>query len=66
MSVNGKRTGIEEADILALATFANMRERRARAVLDEVRGAVRDWPHFASEAGVRGELAETIARWLEA
>ena len=66
MSVNGKRTGIEEADILALATFANMRERRARAVLDEVRGAVRDWPRFASEAGVRGELAETIARRLEA
>ena len=66
MSVNGKRTGIEEADILALATFANMRERRARAVLDEVKNAVRDWPRFASEAGVRGELAETIARRLEA
>ena len=66
MSVNGKRIGIEDADILALATFANMRERRARAVLDEVKNAVRDWPRFASEAGVRGELAEAIARRLEA
>ena len=60
MSVNGKRIGITDEDILSCATFANMRERKARAVLDEVRAAVRDWPRFASEAEVRGDFIDKI------
>ena len=64
MSVNGKRIGISDADILACARFANMRERKARMVLDEVRCAVRDWPRFAAEAEVRDEFADAIAARL--
>ena len=60
MAVNGKRIGIEDADILACARFANMRERKARAVLDEVRAAVRDWPRFAAEAEVRDDFIAKI------
>ena len=60
MAVNGKRIGIEDADILASARFANMRERKARAVLDEVRAAVRDWPRFAAEAEVRDDFIAKI------
>jgi len=60
MAVNGKRIGIEDADILACARFANMRERKARAVLDEVRAAVRDWPRFAAEAEVRDDFTAKI------
>ena len=60
MSVNGKRIGITDEDILSCATFANMRERKARAVLDEVRAAVRNWPRFASEAEVRGDFIDKI------
>ena len=61
MSVNGKRIGIDDADILSCAKFANMRERKARAVLDEVKDAVRGWPRFAAEAEVRDEFASVIA-----
>ena len=60
MSVNGKRIGIEDDDMLVCARFANMRERKARAVLDEVKDAVAEWRRFAAEAGVSGEFADTI------
>ena len=64
MAVNGKRIVIEDADILASARFANMRERKARAVLDEVRAAVRDWPRFAAEAEVRDDFIAKIGTRL--
>jgi len=60
MAVNGKRVGIEDTDILACARFANMRERKARAVLAEVRAVVRDWPRFAAEAEVRDDFIAKI------
>ena len=62
MSVNGRRIGITDEDILACARFANMRERKARAVLDEVKDAVRAWPRFAAEAEVRDEFVDAISR----
>ena len=65
MSVNGKRTGITDEDILACAHFANMRERKEKIVLDEVKDAVREWPHFAAEAEVRDEFATAIADRLK-
>ena len=65
MSVNGKRTGITDEDILACAHFANMRERKAKIVLDEVKDAVREWPRFAAEAEVRDEFATAIANRLK-
>ena len=64
MSVTGKRIGITDEDILSCAQFANMRERKARAVLDEIKDAVRAWPRFASEAEVRDEYAASIANRL--
>ena len=64
MSVNGKRSGITEDDILACARFANMRERKARAVLDEVKGAVNDWPRFAAEAEVREDFVDVLSQRL--
>ena len=65
MSVNGKRTGITDDDILACAHFANMRERKAKAVLDEIKDAIREWPRFAAEAEVRDEFATVIAKQLD-
>ena len=62
MSVNGRRIGVTDEDILACARFANMRERKARAVLDEVKDAVRAWPRFAAEAEVPGDFADAISR----
>lgn len=62
MSVNGKRIGITDEDILACAHFANIRERKAKTVLDEIKDAVREWPRFAAEAEVRDEFVTTIAK----
>ena len=64
MSVNGKRIGITDDDILSCAPFANMRERKARAVLDEIKDAVRAWPQFAAEAEVRDEYVASIHQML--
>jgi serine/threonine-protein kinase HipA len=60
MSVNGRCIGVTDEDILACARFANMRERKARAVLDEVKDAVRAWPRFAAEAEVRDDFVAAI------
>ena len=64
MSVNGKRIGISDDDILSCARFANMRARKARAVLDEVKSTVRDWPRFAAEAEVRDDFVDAISHRL--
>ena len=64
MSVNGKRSGITDEDILTCAHFANMRERKAKIVLDEVKDAVREWPRFAAEAEVRDEFVTAIGNRL--
>ena len=64
MAVNGKRLDISDDDILACARFANMRERKARAVLDEVRDAVHAWPRFAAEAEVREDFVDVISTRL--
>ena len=57
MSVAGKRIGITEADLIAAAAVADLRPAKARAIIDEVRAAVREWPRFAAEAGVREEFS---------
>ena len=64
MSVNGKRRGISDNDLLAAARIAGLKARRAKEGLDRVRSAVALWPDFAREAGVRSDFAEEIHRVL--
>lgn len=56
MSVNGKRIDITDADLLACAKEANLTPAKAKAIIAEVRDAVREWPKFAAEAEVRDEF----------
>lgn len=65
MSVNARRIGIEDDDLVLCATRGNIASRRAKSVLAEVRAAVMDWPRFAAEAEVREEFAEKIWRLLQ-
>jgi serine/threonine-protein kinase HipA len=65
MSVNGKRIGITDEDIIAAASFANIRERKAKAILNEVKDAVHQWSNFATQAEVRDEFNTTIAKQLK-
>ena len=64
MSVNGKRSGIELADLLAVAPQANLRERKARQIVSEVRDAVAAWTRFAAEAEVKDEFVTKIGKVL--
>ncbi len=52
MSMAGKRSGFERADLLRFADTSGLKISRARRVIDRVLDAVADWPRFASEAGV--------------
>ena len=64
MSVNGKRIGITDDDLMAASRIAGIKEKKARAAIDEVRAAVRAWPRFAAEAEVREDFADQITRKL--
>jgi serine/threonine-protein kinase HipA len=61
MSLNGKRDGFERADFVRCAEVASMKRGRAATILDEVAGAVADWPRFAADAGVGEREARRIA-----
>src|SRR5262252_3699514 len=60
MSVHGRFDGITRADLLAEADRIGIGE--ARAILDQVRGAVAHWRRHAKAAGVRGGEVERIGR----
>lgn len=64
MSVNGKRDQFALADFDACAAAVSMSRSRTRAIIDQVRTAVRQWPRFAAEAGVGEARSEAIASTL--
>ena len=64
MSVNGKRRGIGQEDLLAAARAAGLKPRRAKEGLDRVRAAVARWNEFAEAAGVDRDWREGIGRQL--
>lgn len=60
MSVNGKRAGFTQDDLLTAAVAADLRLPRAKAIIAEVATAVGSWPRFAEEAGVPKEWAASV------
>jgi serine/threonine-protein kinase HipA len=61
MSVNGKRDDFVLDDLLALARAADIKRRRALAIVEEIDAAIERWPAFAAEAGIDGETVRRIA-----
>jgi serine/threonine-protein kinase HipA len=61
MSVNGKRDDFVLDDLLALARAADIKRRRALAIVEEIDAALERWPAFAAEAGINGETVRRIA-----
>ncbi len=61
MSVNGRRDGFTVADLEAAGRVARLPRGRAKRLLGEVTGAVRDWPRHAEAAGVAAGQADAIA-----
>ena len=60
MSMAGKRSGFERADLLRFADTSGLKIPRARRVIDRVLDAVANWPRFASEAGVEKRDVQRI------
>jgi len=59
MSVNGKRTGFERADLMAAAEQCGL--KGASEALRKVADAVARWPIFAKECGVNSSLLRKIS-----
>jgi serine/threonine-protein kinase HipA len=52
MTMNGKHDGFTLADFRACGKSALMKRGRAKAIIEEVRGAVSKWPEYAEQAQV--------------
>lgn len=62
MTINGKQTDIDTADLISVAEAVGV--RKARRIVTEVIDAVREWDTFASEAGVSDRFRTTIGSEL--
>lgn len=65
MSVNGKKSGITDEDLMAASKIADLRPRLATKIINEVREAVHNWPTFAAEAEVHEEFVDVIGERLK-
>lgn len=61
MTVNGKSSGITHADLVAVATLANISKRKLARILQEIGDAMALWSTFAAQAEVPAENAKAIA-----
>jgi serine/threonine-protein kinase HipA len=62
MSVNGKFSGFTQQDLLVVADRFAI--GTASRVIDQVRKAIKAWPRYASEAGVRTKQMQHIESLL--
>jgi serine/threonine-protein kinase HipA len=62
MSLNGKREGFEENDLLAIAGRFNIPNTRARSMIEEVASGVNQWASYAKDAGVSASRIENRKR----
>jgi serine/threonine-protein kinase HipA len=62
MTLNRKRDTFGMTDVEAAAKVAGLKRGRAKAILDEVRDAVKRWRQFAARAKLAGEVVEKIQR----
>ena len=64
MSLNGKRDGFELEDLIAFGARAGLKERKLKALVDDICDAVKAWKSFAEQANVFDEHIEQIDRTL--
>ena len=62
MSVNGKRDDFAIEDLLAFARFCNIKTAFARRIVNDVVGAVRDWPAIAASSGLSEAKSAAVGR----
>ncbi|HVC02141.1 MAG TPA: HipA domain-containing protein [Steroidobacteraceae bacterium] len=64
MTINGKADDFTLQDFLAVAQVAGLKRGRTEAILAEVTDTVKEWPRYATAAGVLGSQRDQIARTL--
>lgn len=64
MTVNGKRDGFELRDLEACAVHMSIKPRRAKSLIEQVRGSVARWSAYAERAGISEERMRAIERFF--
>ncbi|MGJ8695073.1 MAG: type II toxin-antitoxin system HipA family toxin [Verrucomicrobiaceae bacterium] len=62
MTFNAKRDDFTLADLLAVATRADVKPRRAKTIINDIRSAIDHWSRHAYTAGIASGLSIGIAR----
>ena len=60
MSINNKRDQITREDLLAVAQVSDL--KHASKIIDEVKAAVQNWPHYANQARLDKKRSEAIKK----
>ncbi len=60
MTVNGKREGFTRDDLLTVADEAGI--KKADQIINQIAGAVAQWPDYAKDAGVPADRIKQIAK----
>ena len=60
MSINNKRDQITREDLLAVAQVSDL--KHASKIIDEVKAAVQNWPHYANQARLDKKRTEAIKK----
>ena len=63
LTVNGKRTNITTADLLAVAKTVTI--KKAATIFEDVKTAVGNWAGYAAQTKVEERLMQGIAKELE-
>ena len=61
MTLNGKREDFQRSDLLAAAKVADVKPRRAKAILSQIEEALVEWTQHAETAGVAKSWAQKVA-----
>lgn len=62
LSINGKRTDITKADLLAIGE--SIRSKKASVIIDEINDTVNQWKEFAKEVDLKPTLRDEIGRTI--
>ena len=65
MSVNGKRSEIADADLLAAGAVMDLSGAKCRRILEQTRQAISSWPSFAESAFLSDNAANQVEKLLK-
>lgn len=62
MSVNGKRSDFLIDDLIRFATGIGIKAAKAKQLLSDVSAALNEWPEFAEQAKLPGQITRKISQ----